>query len=172
MKTTLIKPDAISTEKIHELETVSKIHPSIAAIDLSMVKMKMKDAAEGVGWSVQQCESAEVEYKRFLHLNLIHPKASIVPNKIMDTMWHYHILDTRAYHKDSEKVFGGYFHHYPYFGMRGENDKKNLMNAFEQTKMLYEMAFGEPLVREEHSDCWHDCESRCWHACSNEDDRR
>ena len=85
----------------------------------------------------------------------------------MDTMWHYHILDTRAYVKDSQELFGGYFHHFPYFGLRGEEDAKNLETTFGKTKDLYETFFGELMIRLNGSDCWHDCEDRCWHACSD-----
>ncbi len=85
----------------------------------------------------------------------------------MDTMWHYHILDTRAYVRDSERVFGGYFHHYPYFGLRGDEDARRLKATFETTKELYEREFGEPMARNRESDCWHDCEDRCWHACAD-----
>ncbi len=163
----MVYPDQISTERISLLMNKYGIDPTIAAIDLEMVKMKLRDPDEGQGWSFEQCDSAEIEYKRFLHLNRSYKKTGVVPNKIMDTMWHYHILDTRAYHRDSENVFGGYFHHFPYFGMRGEQDAQNLENAFHATKKMYEKEFGEPMVRDEHSDCWHDCESRCWHACSS-----
>ena len=167
MTSTLIYPDPIAPERVSILINSKSIEPSIAELDLEMVKMKLRDPDEGQGWSFEQCDSAEIEYKRFLHLNLQYRKSAIVPNKIMDTMWHYHILDTRAYHRDSEKVFGGYFHHFPYFGMRGEQDAQDLENAFHATKKLYEEEFGEPMVRDEHSDCWHDCQSRCWHACSS-----
>lgn len=164
---TLVYPDPITLERVSSLINSSGIDPNIAEIDLEMVKMKLRDADEGQGWSFEQCDSAEIEYKRFLHLNMKYRKAAIVPNKIMDTMWHYHILDTRAYHRDSEKVFGGYFHHFPYFGMRGEQDAQDLENAFHATKEMYEKEFGEPMVRDAHSDCWHDCQGRCWHACSS-----
>ena len=89
-------------------------------------------------------------------------------NKIMDNMWHFHILDTRAYVKDCDAVFGHYLHHYPYFGMRGEQDAANLKNSFELTKVKYEEAFNEPMVRDEQMKCWHDCENRCWHKCDDE----
>lgn len=168
----LVKPEPISLERISWLINEKHIMPEIAGINLEMVKMKLQDKDEGQGWSQEQCDSAEIEYKRYLQLNLQYPKASIVPNKIMDTMWHYHILDTRAYCKDSERVFGGYFHHYPYFGMRGEQDKQNLLNSFEETKQMYFDTFKESMIRGEHTDCWHDCEGRCWHACSSDDDRK
>ena len=117
----LVVPDPIRTERIGFL--VSRgIDSDIAEIDLEMVKMKMTDPDEGAGWTVEQCDDAEVEYKRFLALcrKFPYPTYSIVPNKIMDMMWHYHILDTRAYCRDCDKVFGRYFHHFPYFGMRGD----------------------------------------------------
>lgn len=167
----LTKPAAISSERVSWLINQKGIAPEIAAIDLEMIKMKMSLPDEGEGWTNEQCEDAEIEYKRFLHLNKLFQKAAIVPTDIIDTMWHYHILDTRAYCADSEVVFGGYFHHFPYFGLRGDQDKKNLLDSFEKTKELYEKTFGDLMLRGQHKDCWHDCQGRCWHACSNNDSR-
>ncbi len=144
--------------------------PEIAALDLEMIKMKMTHPNEELGWTPAQAESAELEYKRYLTLCVLfpHPAFSNVPNKIMDTMWHYHILDTRAYIRDCNAVFGGYFHHFPYFGLRDEADAQNLKNSFIDTAARYEKTFGEPIAREDQSSCWHDCKNRCWHACSDE----
>lgn len=164
----LIYADAISVERISYLINEKGISPEIAALDLEMVKMKLREPEEGKNWSAEQCQNAEVEYKRYLHLCQKYGKG-IVPNKIMDTMWHFHILDTRAYHQDCEQVFGHYLHHFPYFGMRGEEDAQNLKKSFENTQMLYFQSFNESMIRAEGADCWHDCESRCWHACANQD---
>lgn len=162
-------PNPISLERVSFLINEKGIDPVIAEMNLEMIKMKMALADEGEGWTKEQCDDAEVEYKRFLHLNKKFKKAAIVPTDVIDTMWHYHILDTRAYHSDSEKIFGGYFHHFPYFGIRGEEDKNNLISAFEKTKELYATEFNEIMLRGVHTDCWHDCQGRCWHACSNKD---
>lgn len=87
----------------------------------------------------------------------------------MGKFWHYHILDTRAYHKDCDTVFGHYLHHFPYFGMRGEQDAINLKNSFYLTKDRYLETFNEEMAREDSEmKCWHDCENRCWHACSDD----
>ena len=169
-QTRLVKPAPITMEQISWLINNKGILPEIAAIDLEMVKMKMALPDEGEGWTREQCDDAEVEYKRFLHLNKKFLKSAIVPTDVIDIVWHYHILDTRAYHKDSEQVFGGYFHHFPYFGLRGDDDKQNLISSFMQTQAIYEQEFGEKMLKGDHRDCWHDCEGRCWHACSNEDD--
>lgn len=169
MSTSLILPSAISELRIAEL-IGKKIDADIASIDLEMVKMKLCEPSEGIGWTRDQVEDAEIEYKRYLHLtrHFPYPTHSVVPNKIMDIMWHYHILDTRAYHKDCQRVFGHYLHHFPYFGLRGDEDEKNLHKQFECTKEYYLQAFGENMARNREADCWHDCEDRCWHACSDD----
>jgi len=166
-QTILTYPDAISIERISFLINSKKINPTVAALDLEMIKMKLREPEEGENWTPEQCDSAEIEYKRYLSLCLEFGKG-IVPNKIMDTFWHYHILDTRAYHADCEKVFGHYLHHFPYFGMRGEQDAKDLENSFYKTKEMYHTTFGEAMAREsQEMKCWHDCQNRCWNACSN-----
>ncbi|MBE8158704.1 MAG: glycine-rich domain-containing protein-like [Betaproteobacteria bacterium] len=168
MTTTLAVPKPISDERVAFLQSKG-IDGDIARIDMEMVKMKMGEPThkEGIGWNPEQLKEAEIEYKRYLMLcrKYPHPEHSIVPNKVMDTMWHYHILDTKAYVKDSEEVFGGYFHHYPYFGLRGDEDEQQLNLSFEQTKAHYENAFGESMVREGESKCVRDCVSRCIREC-------
>jgi hypothetical protein len=143
------------------------IDENVASIDLEMVKMKMAEPKEGTGWNKAQCEDAEIEYKRYLTLcvKYPYPDYSVVPNKIMDTMWHYHILDTRAYCKDCDRVFGGYFHHYPYFGLCGDEDERALKSAFELTKGYYQDLFDESMEKDAESSCWHDCQGKCWHSC-------
>ena len=165
-------PNPISVDRVKFL--VGKgVDRDIAEVDLEMVKMKLREPKEGIGWNREQCEDAEIEYKRYLMLcrEYPHPHYAIVPNKIMDTMWHYHILDTRAYCRDCDKLFGGYFHHFPYFGLRGKEDEKQLEQSFEVTKLLYQKTFGESLTRggADGGSCWHDCQDRCWHACSEDD---
>ena len=164
MTTKLVYPSPITDERVSFLIKNKHIDKKIASINLEMVKMKLKDEDEGLSWSNEQCESAEIEYKRYLNLCKENGQG-IVPNQIMDFMWHYHILDTRAYSEDCNNIFGGYLHHYPYFGMRGEGDAENLKNTFFKTKSLYKEFFREDMARPEHNDCWHDCENRCWHAC-------
>lgn len=45
----------------------------------------------------------------------------------------------------------------PYFGLRGEEDEKNLRMQFEKTKEYYLQTFGEDMARNREADCWHDC---------------
>ncbi|MFA5936065.1 MAG: glycine-rich domain-containing protein-like [Patescibacteria group bacterium] len=115
---------------------------AIAELDLTMVKWKLMDKNEGKGWDCDKTDDVEVRYKRFLLLNATVPNIDIVPTVDVDTMWHYHILDTQAYAVDCEKIFGEFFHHFPYFGLRGPEDAADLQRAFRATCALYEETFG------------------------------
>lgn len=157
----------ITLERISYLINNKGIDPLIASIDLEMVKMKLMDTEEGLGWSEEQCDDAEIEYKRFLHLNNKYPSSTIVPHTLMDLMWHQHILDTRAYHKDCLSVFGEYFHHFPYFGIRSEADKANLESAFSKTQEVYLSEFGEEMISDDSGKCKRNCVSRCTRRCSS-----
>ncbi len=142
------------------------IDPLIEALDFSRIKNKLMTSTEEEVWTFEQCEIAEREYKRFLTLIKWNNGVSIVPTKQMDKFWHQHILDTAAYAVDCQQVFGYFLHHYPYFGINGIEDKKNLEASFKKTKLLYYQAFGEELDREEAARCKdHSChtESNC--AC-------
>jgi hypothetical protein len=116
--------------------------PDIDALDLSMIKLKLQDCEEGPGWSAERCDTVEIDYKRFLALKRAYPDREVVPNKEVDVFWHQHILDTEKYAEDCETLFGAFLHHYPYFGMRGEEDHANLCAAFVETQNLYELHFG------------------------------
>lgn len=122
----------------------------VQSINLENVKHKLQlpKEQEGEGWSLEKCEEAEKEYKRFLTLIKIYPDTVFVPNKLMDEMWHRHILDTAAYRKDCQQVFGVFLDHYPYYGLNGKEDKANLDQDFLRTKVLYALQFGEEMDRE------------------------
>ena len=112
-------------------------------LDFSMLKHKLQDQEEGLGWSAAECEAAAQDYKRFLALKYAYPAEEIVPNQVVDKFWHFHILDTLAYAQDCQQVFGQFVHHYPYFGMRGEQDLRDLHVAFVDTTALYALHFGQ-----------------------------
>lgn len=142
------------------------ILPSINQLDFERIKYKLMQSEGAKKWSFEQCEEAEREYKRFLSLIKLNPGIKIVPTKQMDEFWHQHILDTVAYEKDCQKIFGFFLHHFPYFGIYGEEDRANLVSTFNKTKKLYLNTFGESIERPSASRCsGHAChvESEC--AC-------
>jgi len=113
-------------------------------LDLSNVRMKLADADEGKGYGVSHLDIMEAEYRKFLSLHLAYPEMDVVPCQIVDEMWHQHILDTAAYREDCEAIFGRFLDHFPYFGMRGDDDARALHDAYEETLDRYRAAFGEP----------------------------
>lgn len=120
---------------------------AIDDLDLDPIKIKLMGETEGESWSREKAEAVDLQYRRFLKMNLDHRvgSAPVVPTKDVDTFWHYHILDTRKYAEDCATVFGRFFHHFPYFGLRGEDDARNLTEAFSETKRLYRQTFGEDM---------------------------
>ncbi len=113
-------------------------------LDLSNVKMKLANSEEGPGFDAGYIALMEGEYRKFLALQLMYPDEDIVPCKIVDEMWHRHILDTAAYRDDCDSIFGSFLDHFPYFGMRGEDDAQALTDAYADTLDRYRDAFGEP----------------------------
>ena len=120
-----------------------RLWEKISQIDLSMVKKKILDPEEGLGWTRAKTDFVEERYLRFLYLMIKHQRNSIVPTRDIDAFWHFHILDTLSYARDCEFVAGTFVHHFPYFGMRGEQDAQNLVASYEATKILYFESFGQ-----------------------------
>jgi hypothetical protein len=116
----------------------------IAALDFTLLKLKLQDPEEGEGWSAVHTGAVHAEYVKFLALTRAYPDLAIVPSGEVDKFWHYHILDTQAYAEDCQAIFGQILHHFPYFGMRGEEDAANLQDAWAETNALYRRHFGEP----------------------------
>ena len=159
----------MATIEVNTSSTIG-ILPEIENLDLSRIKWKLMDADEGQGWTVDLCDLAEIEYKKYLTLVKLFPKTDIVPNRIMDKFWHQHILDTQAYANDCESIFGFFIHHYPYFGMHGTEDKQNLINAFEATKKFYKITFMTEMEEAFASRCTdHACHKESSCACRTQE---
>ena len=112
-----------------------------ANLDLEPIMVKAMDAEEGFGWSLSKTKLIAQEYKKFLALCLLHPDDPIVPSFLIDDFWHLHILDTQKYAEDCQQFLGYFLHHFPYFGMRGENDLNNLKIAWKNTLDYYKETF-------------------------------
>ncbi|TSC83579.1 MAG: hypothetical protein G01um101417_489 [Parcubacteria group bacterium Gr01-1014_17] len=125
---------------------------AITALNLDPIKIKLLCSDDGPGWDRAKIECVEKRYRQFLVLNLKHRDHPIVPTKEIDTFWHTHILDTMKYAEDCQKIFGRFLHHFPYFGMRGKEDARQLQEAFAETKDLFVREFGERLT-EKCGDC-------------------
>jgi hypothetical protein len=120
---------------------------AIAALDLNPIKVKLMHKESGEGWSPEKANAMEIEYRRFLYLMKAFPNDETAPQVDVDTFWHYHILDTMKYAKDCEQAFGYFLHHYPYIGLRSEDDVVVQQQAGDRMRELYESTFGEAYFR-------------------------
>ena len=124
------------TEMTPDLEVALQ---RVAELDFSLLKRKL---GEEKGWSPEYQSEVEGLYRQFLALNVIYPERKICPTGPIDEFWHAHILDTHAYVRDCEFLFGGFLHHFPYFGMRGPEDRAALQSAFDESRSLFVRHFG------------------------------
>src|SRR3989344_2911115 len=132
----------------------------IQNLDLEPIKFKLVDGDGKPGWDIAKADRVEVEYKRFLVLNLKNRVTkriqSVVPTRSVDKFWHAHILDTAKYAVDCEFCFGFFLNHFPYLGLRGPDDARMLQDRFLESVEYYQAEFGETLLSggvSIHSDC-------------------
>lgn len=111
-------------------------------LDLEPIAFKLEKEH---GWPLDRINYAIEQYRLWLKTVIHFPDSSIIPNKEVDEVWHAHILDTRKYAEDCERLFGRFLHHFPYFGMRGENDRQDLHTAFAQSQAMMFEVLGEKL---------------------------
>ncbi|GJJ00837.1 hypothetical protein RugamoR64_13750 [Duganella rhizosphaerae] len=119
----------------------------INALDLEPIKVKLMHKESGEGWSLERANAIETEYRRFLFLMKQFPNEQTAPLVDVDTFWHYHILDTMKYAVDCDAVFGHFLHHFPYIGLRGEDDLVAHERLGHRMQELYEATFGESYLR-------------------------
>ena len=108
----------------------------VGLLHFDKLNWKLTKSSEST-WSDDLCDFAECEYRKLLSLKKWYPKLSFVPSKLVDKYWHEHILDTKSYLDDCNAVFGYFVHHYPYFGIYGDDDQSKLQVAYDQTVLLF-----------------------------------
>jgi hypothetical protein len=116
---------------------------AVMELDLEPIKTKLMHVESGEGWDLEKANAVEKEYRRYLCMMKLYPQEDIAPIVLVDTFWHYHILDTMKYAKDCDKIFGYFLHHYPYVGLGGEDDQEERHESGERMRVLYEATFGE-----------------------------
>jgi len=129
-----------ATEIIAELQDVKTY---VQEMDFSWQKYKMKNDRFVEGWSYEKLNFVETQYKNFLFMWRKHRSLSLPPSHQVDDFWHGHILDTGRYSVDCKAIFGGFLHHYPYFGVRGEQDRSELEASYVRTQKIYKKEFGD-----------------------------
>lgn len=133
-----------------ELPTLDEAVSYIDEMDFELIKRKLVSGDRLLcrTWTLLEAEIAIQYYKNFLFLNKKYAgDYPVLPPLLeVDEVWHHHIMDTRQYGIDCERIFGYFFHHYPYFGVRSAEDAINLSVAFEVVQALHEIEFGKKMI--------------------------
>jgi hypothetical protein len=92
------------------------------------------------GWSNAFALKAISEYKKFVYLGVV-GKFHVTPSKVIDVVWHEHLLFTSAYREFCNEVIGYQFDHHPeLLPMADETGRFNAQYA--DTIALYTREFG------------------------------
>jgi hypothetical protein len=124
-------------------DRIERVH----TLDLEPIVVKLMHPEPGeTVMSLEEADRLVGLYRQYLILCLRYPDVGIVPTKEIDQVWHTHILDTAKYQQDCDEVFGFFLHHFPYLGLRGEEDEHQWHAQYARTCELFKREFGVPLV--------------------------
>lgn len=124
----------------HSVTDWKQAQQMINALDFSLILDKM---IKHNGWLESDALETCQQYKNYLFLIKKYGKESrFPPSDDIDEFWHSHILDTKKYIEDCNKIFGSYLHHYPYFGIDGQTNDADLSSSFAALQKVYAQEFG------------------------------
>ena len=129
-----------SADNVPSLEAAKQY---IYSIDFSMIIDKLIKRQK---WLRIEAEECCKQYRNYLWLLKNYgTEKPLPPSEDIDEFWHHHILDTEKYIEDCDAVFGGYLHHYPYYGHDGKTTLTDLNRTFLETQKIYKDEFGASL---------------------------
>jgi hypothetical protein len=134
---------ATASDRIADLNAVRGY---IDRIDFTTLKQKLTlpPPLGGHAWTIERADAAVGKYKKWLLLQRKYERVVLSPGREVDTVWHFHILDSRAYIRDTARIFGRYLHHYPYFGITAGTAKAK--EELSKTRRLFRAEYREDLV--------------------------
>jgi len=118
----------------------------IYELDLEPVVFKLMHPEPGQApLSLADADQDVALYRCFLKLCVLYPGVALVPTMRLDHVWHAHMLDTAKYRADCEAVLGRFMDHFPYAGLRGEEDRQAWRADFAATRRLFREHLGVDL---------------------------
>lgn len=87
------------------------VHESVKKLDLAVVVDHL--LAEMPHLAGEEIVKIESDYRLFLNHVRDNPQTPHVPGIQVDQLWHHHILFTKKYAEDCEKIAGTFVHHTP-----------------------------------------------------------
>src|SRR6185437_430953 len=136
------RPMRIETSLARVSADGERVH-LVDELDLEPVVYKLMHPEPAIPrLSLEQADQAVALYRGFLKLRALRPGFALVPTRLIDQVWHTHVLDTAKYRADCDQVFGRFVDHYPYAGLRGELDRRSWNSNFTRTRQFFYEYFG------------------------------
>jgi hypothetical protein len=122
--------------------TINERLRRIDALDLEPIVYTLTHPADGgPALSLAEADHDVALYRCFLKLCLLHPAPRSCPPGGSTTCG-THMLDTAKYRADCIRVLGRFLDHFPYAGLRGEDDRHAWQEDFAHTRRLFRKHFG------------------------------
>lgn len=133
---------------LHTQKDAERALAQVNKIDLSPILWKLSQPNPLTGWAPtdEELREAEISYRHYLALHLLHPEEILTPSHEVDLFWHAHILDTVKYAEDCQLLFGFFFHHFPYAGWQGGEIGEQHQARGRRTNELCQRYFNRPLM--------------------------
>ncbi|WUI00257.1 hypothetical protein OHR68_00045 [Spirillospora sp. NBC_00431] len=143
---------------VPDVSDVAERWARIDRLDLEPMVFKLTTAEEeGERLSLEVADEAVGLYRGFLKLCVRYPGKAIVPNRVIDRVWHAHMVDTAKYREDCLRIAGRPLDHWPYSGTMGPQDEAQLRDDFAVTRELFFEHFRIDLAAGSAADCGQGC---------------
>ena len=107
-------------------------------------ELDLKEVMRKVEKENPDTKISDTGYRQFLYLirekSRLNLGFKLIPTKEIDKVWHNHILHTKKYANDCNRILGNFIHHYPHFD---ENKTEYCSKDFLETVTLSKKIFGE-----------------------------
>ncbi|PWU08912.1 MAG: hypothetical protein C5B51_06990 [Terriglobia bacterium] len=136
IRTGLIEPADLPAPQARNAEVLE----AVQELNLEPVITQLTNRKE---WDPGRAAAAVRRYRGFLYLKAADVVETLVPTSEVDEIWHQHILNTKQYASDCQRLLGEFLHHSPTSGV-DPNESLRLQDPYFHTWVAYESLFGEP----------------------------
>jgi hypothetical protein len=118
------------------MKSKAAVKRAIDDLDLKDILAKVRKERH---WTAADAREADKWYRCFLWVSYLHGRRSLIAiNPLSDHLWHGHILHTRRYRADSQRIFGRYLDHNPIIGRLTKERREEL----DRSEDWYELECG------------------------------
>lgn len=114
----------------------------MSLVNIDLVNVRLSVLKENPEWTSTHLDLVENEYRKWLTLAAHYPDIKLLPAPDVDQFWHAHILHTKQYVEDCNRLFGKYMHHEPFHNL-SEKDADDAKYDYSRMLSTYEKHFNQ-----------------------------